>query len=109
MTMFDPFRFMLRQAYAEGTDLRMFVTPVHAVVRTLQQALGLGERYEFWLRELVRINEEEAVARRQAAAAAVGFQRRQYDHAGTDSPVDRLHSRCDGSGSIRTTARSPAI
>ena len=42
MTMFDPFRFMLRQAYAEGTDLRMFVTPVHAVVRTLQQALGLG-------------------------------------------------------------------
>ena len=25
-----------------------------------QQALGLGERYEFWLRELVRINEEEA-------------------------------------------------
>jgi hypothetical protein len=60
MTMFDPFRFMLRQAYAEGTDLRMFVTPVHAVVRTLQQALGLGERYEFWLRELVRINEEEA-------------------------------------------------
>jgi len=29
---------------------------VHAVVRTLQQALGLGERYEFWLRELVRIN-----------------------------------------------------
>ena len=60
MTMFDPFRFMLRQAYAEGTDLRMFVTPVHAVVRTLQQALGLGERYEFWLKELVRINEEEA-------------------------------------------------
>ena len=30
------------------------------MVRTLQQALGLGERYEFWLRELVRINEEEA-------------------------------------------------
>ena len=58
MTMFDPFRFMLRQAYAEGTDLRMFVTPVHAVVRTLQQALELGERYEFWLKELVRINEE---------------------------------------------------
>ena len=30
------------------------------MVRTLQQALGLGERYEFWLRKLVRINEEEA-------------------------------------------------
>ena len=60
MTMFDPFRFMLRQAYAEGTDVRMFVTPVHAVVRTLHQALGIGERYEFWLKELMRINEEEA-------------------------------------------------
>jgi hypothetical protein len=38
----------------------MFVTPVHAVVRVLQQGLGIGERYEFWLKELVRINEEEA-------------------------------------------------
>jgi hypothetical protein len=60
MTTFDAFRFMLRRAYAEGTDLRMFVTPVHAVVRVLQQGLGIGERYEFWIRELVRINEEEA-------------------------------------------------
>jgi hypothetical protein len=60
MTMFDPLRFMLRRAYAEGTDLRIFVTPVHAVARVLQQGLGIGERYEFWLKELVRINEEEA-------------------------------------------------
>jgi hypothetical protein len=60
MTTFDAFRFMLRRAYAEGTDLRMFVTPVHAVVRVLQQGLGIGDRYEFWLEELVRINEEEA-------------------------------------------------
>ena len=60
LTTFDAFRFMLRQAYAEGTDLRMFVTPVHAVARVLQQGLGIGERYEFWLRELVRINEQEA-------------------------------------------------
>ena len=29
---------------------------------TLRSALGLGERYEFWLRELVRINEQEAAA-----------------------------------------------
>jgi hypothetical protein len=50
---------MRRRAYAEGTDLRMFVTPVHAVVRVLQQGLGIGERYEFWLKELVRINKEE--------------------------------------------------
>jgi hypothetical protein len=60
MSMFDPFRFMLRRAYAQGTDVRMFVTPVHAVVRVLHQALGLGERHAFWLKELVRLNEVEA-------------------------------------------------
>ena len=60
MTMFDPYRFMLRSAYAEGTDLRLFVTPLIAVDRVLFNALGLGERYDFWLRELARINEEEA-------------------------------------------------
>ena len=27
MTLFDPFRFMLRRAYAEGTDLRLYMTP----------------------------------------------------------------------------------
>lgn len=59
-TTFDPFRFMLRRAYAEGTDLRLFVTPNQAAVRSLLVALDLGERYEFWLKELVRINEEEA-------------------------------------------------
>jgi hypothetical protein len=60
VTPFDPFRFMLRRAYTERTDLRLFVTPNQAAVRSLLAALGLGERYEFWLRELVRINEEEA-------------------------------------------------
>ena len=58
---FDSFRFMLRRAYAQGTDLRLYVTPLHAAMRELFVALGLGERYEFWLRELVRINEQEAV------------------------------------------------
>ncbi|CAN7384442.1 hypothetical protein LJR220_003417 [Bradyrhizobium sp. LjRoot220] len=60
MTTFDPFRFMIQKAHAEGTDLRLFITPLHAVVRTTINALGLGERYAFWVRELVRINEEEA-------------------------------------------------
>ncbi|TFV80303.1 hypothetical protein E4K64_00230 [Bradyrhizobium frederickii] len=60
MTTFDPFRFMIRKAYADGTDLRLFVTPLHAVVRATIEALGLGQRYAFWLHELVRINEEEA-------------------------------------------------
>jgi len=60
MTTFDPFRFMLRRAYAEGTDLRLFTTPLHAVFLQMFQDLGLYERYEFWLKELVRINTEEA-------------------------------------------------
>lgn len=60
MTTFDPFRFMLRRAYAEGTDLRLYTTPLNAAIYELFQSAGLGERYEFWLKELVRINEEEA-------------------------------------------------
>jgi len=60
MTTFDPYRFMIRKAYMEGTDLRLFITPLHAVVRATIEALGLGGRYAFWLKELVRINEEEA-------------------------------------------------
>jgi hypothetical protein len=60
VTTFDPFRFMLRRAYAEGTDLRLFVTPNQAAIRRILIELGLGERYEFWLKELVRINESEA-------------------------------------------------
>jgi hypothetical protein len=60
MSTFDPYRYMLRRAYADGTDLRLFVTPLHLLVRAAIDAVGLGERYEFWLKQLVRINEEEA-------------------------------------------------
>jgi hypothetical protein len=60
MTMFEPYRFMLRRAYAEGVDLRLFASPLLAVNRTLLEALGMGKRYDFWLKEIVRINEEEA-------------------------------------------------
>jgi hypothetical protein len=60
MTTFDPYRFMIRKAHAESTDLRLFVTPLPAVVRATINALGLEKRYAFWLKELVRINEEEA-------------------------------------------------
>ncbi|MEA3133504.1 MAG: hypothetical protein QOG17_1350 [Gammaproteobacteria bacterium] len=60
MTSFDAFRFMIRQAHANGTDLRLFMTPTLPSVRHLFTALGLSERYEFWQKELVRINEEEA-------------------------------------------------
>jgi hypothetical protein len=60
MTSYDAFRFMVRRAYERETDLRLFITPMHASVRQLFVALGLSERYEFWQKELVRINEEEA-------------------------------------------------
>jgi hypothetical protein len=62
MTTFDPYRFMIRKAHIESTGLKLFVTPLHAVVRATINALGLGERYAFWLRELARINEDEALA-----------------------------------------------
>lgn len=60
MTMFDPLRFLIRRAYAEGTDLRLFTTPVLPIIRSLYRGLDLGTRYDFWLKEIVRINEEEA-------------------------------------------------
>ena len=64
-SMFDPFRFMIRRAYAEGTDLRLFTTPLNAAIYQFFQGAGLFERYEFWLKELVRINEEEAARARR--------------------------------------------
>ena len=60
MTGFDAFRFMVRRAYERETDLRLFMTPLHTSVRQLFVDLGLSDRYEFWQKELVRINEEEA-------------------------------------------------
>lgn len=67
MDMFDPFRFMLRQAYASGTDVQLYVTPLHAAVRRLLNEIGLGNRYEFWLKELVLINEKEAARAKRPA------------------------------------------
>ena len=40
MTTFDPYRFMVDKAYAEGTDLKLFVTPLHAVVRCDDRCFG---------------------------------------------------------------------
>lgn len=60
MTMFDPFRFLVRRAYAEGTDLRLYTGPILPITRVLFRGLQLSERYDFWLKELVRINDEEA-------------------------------------------------
>lgn len=60
MTTFDPYRFMLRRAYAAKLDMRLYTTPLHAAVRQLLIDLGLGSRYEYWLKALANINEEEA-------------------------------------------------
>jgi hypothetical protein len=60
MSSFEAFRFLVRRAHERETDLRLFMTPLHTSVRQLFVALGLSGRYEFWQRELVRINEEEA-------------------------------------------------
>ena len=59
-SMIEPLRFMIRAAHASRIDLRLYVTPEIAPMRQLIAALGLQSHYEFWLRELVRINEEEA-------------------------------------------------
>ncbi|WP_027548799.1 hypothetical protein [Bradyrhizobium sp. WSM2254] len=60
MSSFEAFRFLVRRAHERETDLRLFMTPLHTSVRQLFVALGLSDRYEFWQREVVRINEEEA-------------------------------------------------
>ena len=60
MSSFEAFRFLVRRAHERETDLRLFMTPLHTSVRQLFVALGLSDRYEFWQKELVRINEEEA-------------------------------------------------
>lgn len=60
MTSFDAYRFMLRQAYRDGTDMRLFAPPLHPSVRTLMLELRLDGRYQFWMKQLVSINEEEA-------------------------------------------------
>ena len=64
---------MLPRAYAEGTDLRLYMTPLHAAVRKLVGAIGLDQRYEFWLKEIVRINEEEAARAKRPAFALWDF------------------------------------
>ena len=109
MSTFDPFRFMLRRAYAEGTDLRIFVTPVHAVIRELFSRARARRAIRVLAAGTRAHQRGGGRARRTAAAAAVGFQRRQHDHAANRFLPPATMPRCDGSGSIRTIARSPAI
>jgi hypothetical protein len=41
--------------------VRLFTSPTHAAVQHFFRSVGLGERYDYWKKELVRINEEEAI------------------------------------------------
>src|SRR5262249_45573373 len=104
MSMFDPYRFTLRRAYAEGTDPRLYVAPENAAVRTVIAQLGLGERYEYWLRGLGRIHE----------GGGRGGGRFGISATSTPSPANSfrlptIRGRCGGTGSLCTTERPPAI
>lgn len=70
---FDPYRFMLRKAYAAGTDVHLFTTPLNVAMREVLTELGLGDRYEYWLKELTAINEQEAARAGRAPFALWDF------------------------------------
>jgi hypothetical protein len=59
---FEAFRELLSTAYASGTDLRMFVSPIHARQLEVIRLSGLWDQYETWLRRMVNISESEASA-----------------------------------------------
>ena len=67
MSGLDPFRFMLRRAHVQGTDLRLFVSPFHASVRRIMDAAGLAGRFEFWLRGVGQDQRGRGRARRSSA------------------------------------------
>ena len=86
---FNSFRFMLRRAYAQGTDLRLYVTPLHAAMRELFVALGLGERYEVLAAGTRPHQRAGGSPRRTPTAAALGLQRPQHHHRRTNSSRGR--------------------
>ncbi len=62
--MFEPLRFVIRAAHANAIDLRLYgVDRRWPRCEELISALGLQPHYDAWLRELVRINEEQEAAR----------------------------------------------
>lgn len=57
---FDWFRSILKFAHDNHIDLRIIISPSHALLWEALFDMGLGDKWEIWKRELVRINEEEA-------------------------------------------------
>ena len=58
----ESFRDLVRIAYVNGTDLRMFVSPIHARQLEVIRLSGLWKQYETWLKKIVAISESEARA-----------------------------------------------
>jgi hypothetical protein len=56
----ESFRQALRFAHARNIDLRLFISPEHARLLELWEALGRGDTIAKLKRELVRMNQEEA-------------------------------------------------
>lgn len=57
---FTYYRKILEIAYRDGIDLRMFISPSHAIQWEVLANSNLWPQFEEWRRSLVAINEEEA-------------------------------------------------
>jgi hypothetical protein len=57
---FDWFRSILRFAYGNGIELRLFISPSHARQWEVADAMGLWDEFEQWKVKLVEVVEEEA-------------------------------------------------
>ncbi len=55
-------RLLLRHAYANNIDVRLFIPPSHAYLWEAMDMAGLWDTFESWKKLLVAINEEEAGA-----------------------------------------------
>ena len=66
-TPFEYYRTILRIAYQDDIDLRMAISPSHALQWETLEAVGLWTEFEYWKTMLVEINEDESL---QAGVAA---------------------------------------
>lgn len=58
---FDHFRAILKIARQNGTDLRLFISPIHARLLDVIRVGGSWEKYEKWQKTLVAILEQDAL------------------------------------------------
>lgn len=55
------FQDLIGECYSKGIDLKIIISPSHARQWEALASIGLWNKWEFWKRELVRINKEVAV------------------------------------------------